>query len=780
MAKEFGKFNKELGSYTIEKLPEVGSYEYIYKNDEMLVKVDQFGIITAQIDAPVGEAVFKREERETCSPVRIYFCEDGKAVYNNFDVYRADKIKITYSPEKAVYVLLFGETEATTELFVTASGRRFVMNFSLKNLGGKPKKYSVLKCAFPYLNPLLMAPWDKPEWYTRTEFLACENAFLTTKFSVAGKKEERRFLYSADNAENATHELSIEKLVYATKDFTVIPSAFEKSEQDVLYAFKQCMASVLEKEVASGESFSLNTCFFVSKTREENGLTESRRMLLAENQAVEFAKLKEKYAKLFDVRRVKTSNFEFDKFVNGFLPLEMYWVASLDRGWPTGMRGVRDAANDFEGMLCYDGALCREVIENIFSKQRSDGWYPRQVPFGGDKFDLRHFVDSACFFTEYVYDYIAYTDDYSVLEKNYGYYDSDIVESGFTHLKKGIDYLLSEDALGEHGLVKMRDGDWLDCLSGVGKQGKGETVMVTCQLIMCIDYLCQLLNRAGLGGAENYAEKAKMLKDSVNKYSFNGEFYNAVYTDRGNWLFSDCDEDGERRVYIPTNAYAVISGVAEGKEDGVFKAVGELKTTEGYKLFSKPIGEKYMEGLGKMGTGDFQPYFAENGSVYNHGSQCFLIRALAKAGRYSEINDVLGYAMPVYSDKHAPEKLCVAPYAVTNCYHLVPNFYGRAGFSFLTGSVAMIMRAVYSWIFGIGFELDKMVIAPCVPSEYADAEVVVPYGNARVTVRYSGYGSTVVSAELNGKTLPLIGGKVAVDKSLLGADCVINVALKAE
>ena len=101
------------------------------------------------------------------------------------------------------------------------------------------------------------------------------------------------------------------------------------------------------------------------------------------------------------------------------------------------MRGVRDAANDFEGMLCYDEEMCKGVIENIFSKQRSDGWYPRQVPFGsGTKFDLREFVDSACFFTEYVYDYLAYAGDYSILEKKYPYYDDETAETGLMHLKK--------------------------------------------------------------------------------------------------------------------------------------------------------------------------------------------------------------------------------------------------------------------------------------------------------------------------------------------------------
>lgn len=482
------------------------------------------------------------------------------------------------------------------------------------------------------------------------------------------------------------------------------------------------------------------------------------------------------------MRTVKTGDPDFDSFINGFLPLEMYWVSSLDRGWPTGMRGVRDAANDFEGMLCYDKQMCKGVIENIFSKQRSDGWYPRQVPFGtGTKFDLREFVDSACFFTEYVYDYLAYTGDYSILENKYGYYDCETQESGLTHLKKGMDYLLSDDALGVHGLVKMCGGDWLDCLSGAGKKGRGESVMVSCQLVMCLKYLVEILNKVGqVNEVKKYEKAGYRLKNAINKAAFNGRFYNAVYTDNDTWLFSEKDEDGEERVYVPTNAYAVISGVASGKENEIFNEIAKLKTSDGYKLFSKPLGGKFIDGIGKMGTGDFQPYFAENGSVYNHGSQCFLIRALAKAGRYEEISDVLGYALPLYADKHSPEKTCSAPYAITNCYHLVPSFYGRSGFSFLTGSVAMIERAVYSWVFGLNFALDNIVITPCVPKEYANAEITTPFNGHNLTIKYVGYGAQIEIAEISGKAFDVSaeGRSVLIDKALITDDLTIIIKLK--
>lgn len=783
MGENYGKFSKKPGGYRIEKLPEAGNYEYIYKNDETLVKVDQYGIITAQINPPVGEAVFKREEREVGSPVKAYF-SDGESVFNNFDVLRADKLTIDFLPEKSIYRLTFGKTEVVTELFVTEKNKRFVMNVTVKNLGEQVKEYSILKCAFPYLNELLMAPWDKPEWYTRTEYLKDKNAFLTTKYSVAGKKEERRYLTIVSNDETNNRELSLERLTALTKNFSVIPDKIGGVTEDTLYAFKQCVSTLATVNLKGGESYSFTQVFAVTDDEKKivENIKNSVKYFDSTVQKAEEEKLAEKHAELFSVRTVKTGDPDFDSFVNGFLPLEMYWVSSLDRGWPTGMRGVRDAANDFEGMLCYDKQMCKGVIENIFSKQRSDGWYPRQVPFGtGTKFDLREFVDSACFFTEYVYDYLAYTGDYSILENKYGYYDCETQESGLTHLKKGMDYLLSDDALGVHGLVKMRGGDWLDCLSGAGKKGRGESVMVSCQLVMCLKYLVEILNKVGqVNEVEKYEKAGYRLKNAINKAAFNGRFYNAVYTDNDTWLFSEKDEDGEERVYVPTNAYAVISGVASGKENEIFNEIAKLKTSDGYKLFSKPLGGKFIDGIGKMGTGDFQPYFAENGSVYNHGSQCFLIRALAKAGRYEEISDVLGYALPLYADKHSPEKTCSAPYAITNCYHLVPSFYGRSGFSFLTGSVAMIERAVYSWVFGLNFALDNIVITPCVPKEYANAEITTPFNGHNLTIKYVGYGAQIEIAEISGKAFDVSaeGRSVLIDKALITDDLTIIIKLK--
>ena len=253
-----------------------------------------------------------------------------------------------------------------------------------------------------------------------------------------------------------------------------------------------------------------------------------------------------------------------------------------------------------------------------------------------------------------------------------------------------------------------------------------------------------------------------------------------MFTDKGEWIFSSKDPDGEKRIYAPTNSYAIISGVAKGKENGVISHLETLATEDGYQLFSVPFGKSYLEGIGKMGTGDFQPYFAENASVYNHGSQFFYIRALAKVGDYEKLYKVLNFAMPFNEENHKEQNICAAPYAITNCYHLVPSFRGRTGFSFLTGSVAMLERSIYNWMFGVNYTLSSLKIKPCLPKEYKGSKIALKHLERRIEIEYNGYGNSVVAAIVNGKEVEVKNGEVELNKNDIGGDLTIVLTLNKQ
>ena len=127
---------------------------------------------------------------------------------------------------------------------------------------------SVLSVVYPYVNELMMAPWDKPEWYTNTKFDKGNNVFLTTRYSVAGKKEERRYFSSVSDLAAQDYELSSERLTEATNNFCYIPEKFSGLTEKELYAFEQCMASISFLKLAGNSSCSFANVFATAVTEE--------------------------------------------------------------------------------------------------------------------------------------------------------------------------------------------------------------------------------------------------------------------------------------------------------------------------------------------------------------------------------------------------------------------------------------------------------------------------------------------------------------------------------
>jgi cellobiose phosphorylase len=57
---------------------------------------------------------------------------------------------------------------------------------------------------------------------------------------------------------------------------------------------------------------------------------------------------------------------------------------------------------------------------------------------------------------------------------------------------------------------------------------------------------------------------------------------------------------------------------------------------------------------------------------------------------------------------------------------------GRGGLTFLTGSTAMGLRAVYDWMLGIKPQFDGLAIDPCIPSFFKRVYVCFHYRGKKV------------------------------------------------
>jgi len=776
---QYGRMSEEPGVYVLNKIPECGNFEYIFKNKHFFLKVDQFGPSLIQQDPPAGMFVLQRKERETFSPIRYYF-KDGSKMVHNFDIYNAKKFEIRYFPYKAEYELQFATLNVLTTIVVDTKIAAFYMNIKVTQ-----KKDEMTKCLqIASFDPIdtSMAIWDKKEWYCSTEVDGKNSPMFTVKhYSVNGNKNERRNIVLLQDKNVTSLQNSSEKLRYFSRNLTIMPEKIANTELENVVCYDQICSSRFD--IKNGDE--INALVMVVNSDENINKKELLKSLNYSNINKIVEENKVEYLSQINRRKIETPDKQFNNFINNYLPLELSWVTDLDRGWPTGMRGARDCANDFLGYLAYDLPKCRDVIATLFNNERfEDGWFPRQIPFGdSNKYDLRPFSDSGAFVIELVYEYLCYSNDFSLLDETFTYFGKEKTGTGLEHLIKAAQYYSMEEHIGEHGLIKLNGGDWLDCLNRVGLKGRGETLMVTCQAILAFKQVCEVLRKYKdkyLLEIKEFEKTTAKFKKAIkeNCYLKDETFYKALFSDDGNWYFSNKDLDNNKRIYIPSNAYTIISEINPSVDKKIIKTINENNESEyGFKLFTTPFGNPPFEGIGKMATGDFYPYMFENGAVYNHGGNLFYARALAVAGDYKTMYRAINYALP-YNPKFHPESVtCLPAYACTNAYNLVPTFKGRSGLCFLTGSIAMIERSVFNWMFGLDYHIDYLRIKPCIPAQYKDSVINEIYCGHKIEIKYIGYGNKVISCTLNNADIVVKNNDLMIEKKLLQKDIKLIIKL---
>lgn len=760
-----GKFIKDTAGYELNSLDLPSAWEYIYQNRDFLLKVDQFGPVYVQANPPGDILLLRRENGQRFSNWVVWICEEGQEPFNNFfrptvNCARCDEIpddlSIRYLPEKAMYSFRRNGLKIQTEFTMLPHGKELSMRFSVENTRRTQAKLRLNPYLIPYVNLASLSPWDKNEWYLRSGYgnAGAQNVFWTQLLNPAGDVSKRRTMVLLTPSEDLkTVELSLEKFIgcgsvycpqYALGKALRMDAATDAgfgqyTPDNQIYGCPPVYAMQYDWCIEPGKTKTLVQTVSLPDQAENGEIPEEDIALAAkrwfapnffdENCGV----LRQRYQRIFQKNRICTPNEDFNYYMNYWIPMQMDWVASLDRGWPSEMRGTRDSANDYMALLTFRPDDCREMLRTLFSCQRSDGWFLRQYSTKGrhGNHDDRPYVDGGVFVLEFLYRYFAFTGDYSLLEERLPWLDKDQESTLAQHMLSAVEYYLEPKNIGEHGLCKIYGGDWNDAVNMAGLQGRGESVMVSCQLTMALTDVAEILQKAGLypEKAENYIEAARIMRGNILRHARNGlGWFNSVFNDDGKWIFSDRDPDGQTRPYGPVNYYAVISGTVEpDRVDDALAVTALLKSPYGYRLFYPPFGDEKIPHVGRQTTGDVPPFLAENGNVYNHGSQGFLARALAKAGKGDRLFDVLQWMLPYDQSRHPTELACTAPYAVTNCWQQLPVFDHRGMLSFLTGSVAMSFRGAYEWLMGAEPKLDGLCLAPCIPQDWPEATACISY-----------------------------------------------------
>ncbi len=778
---KYGHFDLDTpAGYTVTDGDKLSApWYYVYNNRKVLLYVDQHGPVKMQYQPPNGILVFKREMGESQSKWQVWVSSpdlnDGLPV-SNFNTptlnYKGKKPEFAakWSPETAVYTAKYDNLEIVTEIFVPSDKATVSMKTTIKNIGAKSMDLKATPAVFPYVNIPQMVAWDLPQWYLGTKLMHKDNMFTfhgQMNDPLMVKADDRSVTFNVDYDANA--EIDLDMALYSgsgnffcpDKVINNTPFNFIMGQADGegFYSYQAVWATRYSFTLNPGEEKTLtqvltvqeNVAYDESENQFEKAYFDEK--LYAQRMET----TKAFYNELFTRRTIKTENKLYDNFINTFTPLQMFWVGSLDRGWPSSMRGIRDASQDFVGLTHLYPDWTRETIMAMFEHQQVDGWMPRQISTVSRTapHDMRYYCDGGAFLLELIHEYMTFTRDTSLLEEKLVWLDSDEESTVLEHIVRCTQYYLEEKNIGEHGLCKVWYGDWWDPMDKIGMDGIGETVTVTAQMILNLEKLAEMfkwLHKLGkvddsyLELAKTYEAYREKFITAMNTHAYNKlGYYNGYFNDNRKWLLCDEDPDGVDRVYLVSNSWALISGCADKQKcDSVINNVEkECFGRIGYNTKSKgyPV---YIDKAGRVGNGT-----SPGTGPYNH-AQSFFVRACCECGDPERAYKATRYILPIEEEYAPVEKTFVAPYCIVNGYSNGDKTLHRVELQFLSGTVSYVLRTVYAFFMGITYGYEGLTMKPCMPEEFGNCTATFTYLGKNFTVHYTKTDSKDKKFTLNG------------------------------
>lgn len=310
----------------------------------------------------------------------------------------------------------------------------------------------------------------------------------------------------------------------------------------------------------------------------------------------------------------------------------------------------------------------------------------------------------------------------------------------------------------ERGLPFIGAGDWCDGFSAVGLNWKGESIwlgMFLCAILTGWSEILALHSPfPDPGLAEEYKTRAAKLKEAINTHAWNGEWYIAATTDDGTVLGDPSQE--ACKIYLNTQTWAIISAVADGerRKQIIQAIVNHLEGDNGFMLFH-PAFKKPNKDIGYITR--YAPGVRENAGVYMHAAT-WSVLALAMEDRPEDALRIFRKLNPILQSEKDADRYRAEPYVLPgNIEGKDSDFYGRAGWTWYTGSAGWLFTIALEAICGLRPVFSGLQVAPCIPEGWQDVRVVRPFRGAifHVLIENPNRGTgNVQELFINGKRIP--------------------------
>lgn len=410
---------------------------------------------------------------------------------------------------------------------------------------------------------------------------------------------------------------------------------------------------------------------------------------------------------------VETGHKNIDSLMNHFVKKQLY-------SYLINKSGFRDNLQLDNALAMVDYPAAESNLLRALASQYADG----SCPHGFRPLNRLQYSDKPAWIMLSVPGLVYESGDYSLLEKEVPYFESDETGTVWDHMVRAMRFLATD--LGPDGLCNQHHADWNDGLEATPESGERQSVFVTMQLCYGLIQVQELASRIGDGAVQE--ETAKLYTTfaaRLNEVAWDGKWYVRTICGDGYKIGSSASEEG--KIFLNTQSWAVLSGIASPEQaQTCMESVDELlESPLGYRICS-PGFSRYDPRVGAMSNS--MPGHVENGGCYCHA-----------AGFKGVADCVLNRAEEAWRTfiKTAPDnpenpvsQSQMDPFSFTNSFSQVEWVWGRSGYPWRTGTAAWFTVLLVEWILGARRSPDGLLIDPCLTSTIKHARITRTFRGA--------------------------------------------------
>lgn len=743
--KQYGHFSEKGETFFITE-PETPRhwYNYMY-NDEYITFTSQVGYGEGIAQDDMGRRVLLLSNRN------LFVCEDGKyfsicalpmhSGYTDFLCAHKNGSTVISQQKNGI--------KSSLRIFVPCEGMHEVWSITLENTSDKERRLSLVSYAKTEVDGTYRpqgyntcvgggdeeknAVWGKfyTEFYPDPELPRNREmfAFMASSDKIAGFDSRRNAFIGPYGDEQ--HPAALEKGL--------------KCQSTDCNSEKLCLVLQNDMSLLPGEKKTVHITVGVGYDRDEI------RALSAEETEKEFARMEAKYAERLRGVEIKTPWGDYDKLINGW----MKYAADMGSRWArVRHNGYRDLTSDTECLACVNPRLAWERLKRILTYQYDNGYAPRTIIDGAVR--DRKFADNTVWMTFAADTIIKELGDINLLNEEVAF-NNGSAASVYEHLRRSVDFLWNFTGL--YGLVRIWGGDWNDCVNYAGLEGKGVSVWLSLAWYRANAAFGRIAKAMGKDAdAKTAAERGDIMRERIDKYGWDGEYYIYARTDDDILMGSkDCEEG---KIFLISQLWAVLSGAARDGKDRIAMESADrlLETKLGTRLAYPAYSHQYSY-IGSMA--EKAPGVQDNGGVYLHPS-AWKLAADSILHRPDKVEEGLKKILVTNTEY---ETKCGEPYALYNSYFAPETGYRYAtpGQSWRTAASSWLLKSTVEYIFGLHPELEGLRIEPCLPLSWKECSIKKLFRGCEYDIKFicSGKSDKVSKIELDGKEIKPEGNVVA-------------------